>query len=166
MNHVILFTVDVVPRCNLTLAINALHNVQSGLKRADVMQAITRVPRPCVLVVEQNAIIGLSLAADLEDQGYDVAGPFACAGALAWLDAHTPDRVILDADLQRGACIELARQLRGRGIPFLVFSSHDRRAVVDEFRDVPWLSMPAEFSAVLDRLQSLPRAVEVGCHAG
>jgi DNA-binding response OmpR family regulator len=120
----------------------------------------------CVLVVEQNAIIGLSLAEDLEDQGYRVAGPYACAGALKWLQTHTPNLVILDADLQSGSCVELARLLRLRGVPFLVFSSHERRYAAAEFRDVPWVMMPAEFRTLLSTLRSLPpRAVAAACTA-
>jgi DNA-binding response OmpR family regulator len=119
----------------------------------------------CVLVVEQNAIIGLSLAEDLEDQGYRVAGPYACAGALKWLQAHTPNLVILDADLQSGSCVDLARLLRLRGVPFLVFTSHERRYAAAEFRDVPWVMMPAEFRTLLNTLRSLPPRATAACAA-
>ena len=52
------------------------------------MHAPETVDPPCVLVVEQNAIIGLSLAEDLEDQGYVVVGPLACLAALKWLQTR------------------------------------------------------------------------------
>jgi DNA-binding response OmpR family regulator len=125
------------------------------------MHAPESVEPPSVLVVEQNAIIGLSLAEDLEDQGYAVVGPLACLAALKWLQTRTPDMAILDADLQYGSCIELARLLRARGVPFLVFSSHERRHAAAEFRDLPWLTMPAEFSTLLRNLRSLPPPVAV-----
>jgi DNA-binding response OmpR family regulator len=120
---------------------------------------------PCVLVVEQNAIIGLSLVEDLEDEGYRVVGPFACAGALRWLQTSTPELVILDADLQSGSCVELARLLRERGVPFLVFSSHEQRNAVAEFRDVPWINMPAQFRTLLNTLQSMPPQTMAACRA-
>lgn len=129
------------------------------------MHAPETVTMPCVLVVEQNAIIGLSLAEDLEEQGYQVAGPFACAGALQWLQTRTPELVILDADLQSGSCVELARLLRRREVPFLVFTSHERRNAAPEFRDVPWILMPAEFRTILSTLRSLPPQAASACHA-
>lgn len=125
------------------------------------MHASDAIELPCVLVVEQNAIIGLSLADDLEEQGYTVAGPLSCIGALKWLQACTPDLAILDADLQSGYCTEIARLLRARDVPLLVFSSHERRHAAAEFRNLPWISMPAEFGTLLRGLRNLPSPASI-----
>jgi DNA-binding response OmpR family regulator len=109
----------------------------------------------CVLLVESNAIIGLDLADQLERHGYDVAGPFACATAVRWLRSLTPDLAILDVDLQSGACVELARELRRRGVPILIFSAHDQKNALEEFRTLPWLSMPASRDALHVALKAL-----------
>lgn len=99
--------------------------------------------RPLGLIVESNAIIGLYLTDDLEDQGYVTAGPFACAGAVKWLAANTPNIAILDVDLQSGPCIELARELKRRGVPIIVYSAHEQQYALPEFHDVPWIPIPA-----------------------
>jgi DNA-binding response OmpR family regulator len=112
---------------------------------------------PSVLVVESDAVIGMSLAEDLNEDGFHVAGPFACAGALGWLETGTPDLAVLDVDLQSGPCVDLARQLRDRGVPFMIFSSHDQSLALEEFRKVPWLSMPAYSRSLTDALRNLSR---------
>jgi len=108
-----------------------------------------------VLLVESSAIIGLDLADELERQGYGVVGPFACATALEWLKSATPDIAVLDVDLQSGSCVVLARGLRARNVPILVFSAHDQRHSLPEFQDLAWLSMPAPMSALDVALRSL-----------
>src|SRR5829696_8566195 len=117
---------------------------------------------PTVLLVESSAIIGLDLYDELERQGYGVVGPFACDRALEWLETGTPEVAVLDVDLQSGACVVLARGLRARNVPILVFSAHDQRHSLPEFRDLAWLSMPAPMSALDVALRSLsPRASPV-----
>ena len=108
-----------------------------------------------VLLVESNAIIGVDLADQLERGGYEVAGPFACAAAAKWLQSRTPDLAVLDVDLQSGPCVELARELRQRGVPLLIFSAHDRQHALAEFRCLRWLPMPAPRDALHIALQAL-----------
>ena len=72
--------------------------------------------RPCCLIVEDKALLGLALEDDLEEAGIVVAGPLAsCAEALAWIEHATPALAILDYKLRDGSCIELARALLQRG---------------------------------------------------
>ena len=113
---------------------------------------------PNVLVVESDAVIGMSLAEDLNDDGFRVAGPFSCSGALGWLETGRPDLAVLDVDLQSGPCVELARKLRSRGIPFMIFSSHDQSLALEEFRKVPWVPMPAYSKTLTVALRNLSRA--------
>jgi DNA-binding response OmpR family regulator len=110
-----------------------------------------------VLLVESNAIIGLDLADELAGQGYEVAGPFACTTALQWLERDTPDLAVLDADLRSGTCVDLARELRARGVPILIFTCHDQKHALPEFSDLPWLPMPAAMEALCAALRVLPR---------
>ena len=118
-----------------------------------------RHPQPAlrsrILLVESNAVIGLDLADELEACGYPVSGPFAEARALEHLKASTPDLAILDADLRSGICVELARELRARGVPMLVFSCYDQTNALPEFRNLPWLPMPAPVSALYAALDLL-----------
>jgi DNA-binding response OmpR family regulator len=118
------------------------------------------------LLVESNAIIGLDLADELAEQGYEVAGPFTCAEALAWIKVDTPDLAVLDVALQSGICVRLARELRAREVPILVFSSYMPQHALPEFRSVPWLSMPAAMEALHSALLELSRESHGrGCRA-
>jgi hypothetical protein len=67
-----------------------------------------------ILLVEDDALIGLMLEHDLLAHGFTVLGPFAsCAATLAWLDGQVPDAAILDITLTDGPCVELARRSPG-----------------------------------------------------
>jgi DNA-binding response OmpR family regulator len=108
-------------------------------------------PRRCILLAEDSAIIGLELADTLECEGFQVAGPFTtCAAAEAWLAAHEPAAAILDNTLKDGPCERLAEDLRRRGIPFIVYSGHDRDAEQPAvFQGAPWVTKPAPSEVLL-----------------
>lgn len=110
-----------------------------------------------VLIVEDDALVGLFLADSLEDQGYRIAGPLGgCRETLRWLEAHTPDVCILDVALRDGNCIELARTLRSRGIPFVIFSGHaQRRDDPIEYGGAPWVGKPAQVEHLVEALRAL-----------
>jgi DNA-binding response OmpR family regulator len=111
----------------------------------------------CCLIVEDQVLIAMSLEAYLEDVGYELAGPFRSnAEALAWLDTSTPDLAILDYKLNDGFCIDLARTLRARGVPFVIYSG-DRLAPgrSPEFEGAPWIEKPCPRQVFLDVLTTL-----------
>ncbi|MBM0204568.1 response regulator [Micromonospora sp. STR1s_5] len=109
------------------------------------------------MVVEDEALIALSLEEAFEDEGFRVTGSFAsCADALAALASAAPDVAILDAALKDGSCLELARELRRRNVPFLMYSG---RAAVEEHApelgSVPWIDKPSPPELVLRRAITL-----------
>jgi DNA-binding response OmpR family regulator len=118
------------------------------------------VYRPRCLIVEDQALIGMSLEAYLEDAGYDVVGPFMRrAQALAWLEANTPELAVLDVMLPDGSSVDLARELRKRGVPFAIYSGLKPATDTPEFQGVPWLEKPMSRVAlkeVLARLLPVP----------
>ncbi len=78
---------------------------------------------PCCMIVEDQALIGMSLEAYLEDAGFSVAGPFpSCADALCWLEHNTPQIAVLDVSLRDGTSLPIAQALKGRNTPFAVYS--------------------------------------------
>jgi hypothetical protein len=84
-------------------------------------------------------------------------GPFdTCASAETWLKSADPIQgAILDYKLRDGPCTALARDLRTRGIPFIVYSGHSRSAEAEpEFGDAPWLVKPVPFEDLLRALQA------------
>ena len=108
-------------------------------------------PLRTAMVVEDEAIIAMSLEDGLIDQGFRVVGPFsACAAALAALETGTPDVAILDAVLSDGPCLELARALRDRGVPFMIYSGADAfDEHATELVGVPWVEKPSPLDSVL-----------------
>ena len=107
---------------------------------------------PRVLLVEDEALIALAIADDLEAAGYAIAGPFhRCSDSLDWLGQHTPDMAIIDIHLRDGLSSELARVLRERGVPFVVFSGEKRdRQVPEAFAGARWLSKPVSTRQLLE----------------
>ena len=110
--------------------------------------------RPCCLVIEDQALIGMAIEAYLEDVGYAIGGPF-CSGAeaLAWLDTNTPDAAVLDFVLRDGPVTDLARELSRRGVPFIVYSGRPKGpGTPSELQAVPWIEKPADRADLLQAL--------------
>ena len=119
--------------------------------------------QPIVLLTEADPTVGMDLCKTLENAGYLVLGPFATAPeAVAAMERESPTLAILDIVLRDGICSALERQLRQRGIPFLIHSrlkQDDPRA--QGFQGVPWLTKPAlpeDVVALADELAFLPLA--------
>ncbi len=111
-------------------------------------------PSDLILVVEDEATIGLDLCDNLEEIGYLPAGPFTrCCDALAWLRSFTPVSAIVDYTLRDGLCLELVRELRRRCVPFVIFSGHLRKSdFTVEFAGAPWIDKPATLASLLAAL--------------
>ena len=131
---------------------------------------------PLVLLVEDEALIALAVSDDLESAGYAVAGPFhRSSDTLDWLDRQTPDVAILDIHLRDGSSAELARMLRNRQVPFIVFSGDKRDGHgADAFDGARWLSKPVGARQLLETVAELletcipdrePRASRTCAHA-
>ncbi|KAA2237875.1 response regulator [Salinarimonas soli] len=113
--------------------------------------------KPVVLVVEDQALIGLSIEAFLAEAGYTVAGPFASnKEALGWLDHGKPAAAVLDLGLKDGLSTRLGEELRRRGVGFLVYSGHAQRPdLAPELHDVPWLRKPVPREDLLRAVNAL-----------
>ena len=110
---------------------------------------------PLVLVLEDEALIGLNLRDDLQDAGYRIEGPFnTCAAALEWLQVATPDTAILDTALKDGPCREIALELTRREVPFVIYSGYQEdRQLLAEFPKVAWIEKPAPSSVLVEACQ-------------
>ena len=115
-----------------------------------------RVPGLRVLLAEDQLLIGMDLADELEGRGFEVAGAFPSSReALGWLASNTPDVAILDVKLKDGSSLELARELRRRGVPFVFFSGAQgtQGGLRAEFPDVPWVEKPARLDQLVQALE-------------
>ncbi len=121
-----------------------------------------------ILIVEDEAVIGLVLADALTDEGHRIIGPFASQHeALDTLDYSRPDVAILDLTLQDGLCSGLARELRSRHLPFMVYSGHDRKRITSEvLHDVPWIEKPGGLDEITATLDALAQADTRGMRQG
>lgn len=99
----------------------------------------------------------MSLEEGFSDEGFQVAGPFsACADALAWLEHAIPDLAVLDALLRDGTCLELARELRRRGVPFVIYSGAEAfEEHAAELDGVPWIEKPSLVDSVVSAARNL-----------
>ena len=113
--------------------------------------------RKSVLIVEDVVVTALALSDALEDAGYRVlAHCSSAAEAMAVLAHATPDFAILDLTLRGSSCLEVARDLRGLGVPFLVHSGWSPlMPLPEELKGALWLEKPVSFDALVHALQAL-----------
>ena len=104
-----------------------------------------------VMVVEDLYYLAMDVQAALQDAGAQVIGPFP-NGRVAGrsLEEAVPDCAVLDVNLGGGASFDLARALRGRGVPFVFFTGYDLDAIPAEFADVPRLEKPVATVRLLE----------------
>lgn len=111
-----------------------------------------------VLVVENDAVISMAIEAEIAAGGHAVAGSFGSgADALEWLALERPpDAAVIDLRLRDGPCVELARALCRRRVPFLVYSGAVPSADIDpDLAGAPFIEKPApsgRLAAVLETL--------------
>jgi two-component system response regulator MprA len=124
----------------------------------------TVLPKPRVLVVDDDKAVRESLRRSLEFNGYDVALAADGAEALAGIAASAPDVVIMDVMMPRLDGIETTRALRtaGNDLPILVLTARD--AVGDRVEGLDagaddYLTKPFALQELLARLRALLRRV-------
>jgi len=97
-----------------------------------------------VLVVEDDALLGLDIAQQLTAAGLDVVGPaVSVAKALDILARTSCDMAVLDVNLGKETAERVALELRAQGTPFIVMSGYSRDQHPPAFHGAPLLSKPA-----------------------
>jgi DNA-binding response OmpR family regulator len=109
------------------------------------------------MIVEDQALIGMSLEAFLEEAGFEVAGVFMSnAQALQWLEGDLPDVAVLDVMIEDGTSATVAQVLRRLGVPFAVYSGLPSKTECPaELKDVPWLEKPVSRETLVGVLSRL-----------
>jgi DNA-binding response OmpR family regulator len=96
-----------------------------------------------VLIVEDDAMIGLLVEDILIDAGCHVCGPFiAFTAALQAADTEAVDLAILDVNLAGVLSYPIAEALEARGIPFVLTSGYGDHAAPPEHPGWPTCSKP------------------------
>ncbi|WOI53018.1 response regulator [Parvularcula sp. LCG005] len=103
--------------------------------------------RPTILIVEDEALVGLALAEKFEDSGYGVMGPFASVEeTLQAVTASRPDAALLDMNLGYGDTSEpIAEWLASADIPFAFLTGYSELKPSKEWlKTKPFLSKPVD----------------------
>jgi two-component system, response regulator PdtaR len=105
-----------------------------------------------VLVVEDEFLIAMDLELLLRRHGWRVLGPAATvAEALRLLRGETPDVALLDVNLRGEPVTPVAEELRARGVPFVLASAYDGRAVA-ALANAPSIGKPTDERRLLAAL--------------
>jgi DNA-binding NtrC family response regulator len=110
-----------------------------------------------ILVVEDDAVQALDLAASLAEAGAAVIGPVASLSEASDLAAETAcDAAILDLRLRDRNATALARQLLGQGVPFIVYTGYpDSAFFQSDWPGYEIVAKPADSGYLIGRIAAL-----------
>jgi CheY-like chemotaxis protein len=109
-----------------------------------------------VLVVEDEHLIALALADELEACGAEVIGPAtSLTTALDLIGSCAPDAAVLDVQLRNELCYPAADLLIARGTPMIFTTGHDQDSIAPAYTAVPCVQKPATATTVLQALSEL-----------
>ena len=98
-----------------------------------------------VLLVEDEALVGIMIQECLSEFGCQITGPVCSASdALAAAKDGHFDAAILDINLGDGLVYQVAEVLSQRGVPFIFVTGYDSHSVDSRFSEVPILQKPIE----------------------
>lgn len=108
-----------------------------------------------ILIVEDDALIAMALAQDVEDAGFHVAGPcMNVVQALHTLEMHSIDAAILDVNLGDETSEQIAIALKSAQIPFVVATGYGDDALPGALIGAPKLDKPLQLDRVIAFLES------------
>jgi CheY-like chemotaxis protein len=96
-----------------------------------------------LLLVEDEALVGMMMRDLLTELGFFVAGPFcSLAEANSVVAAQEFDGAVLDVNLGGELVYPLADALRARDVPFVFVTGYDEEGVEGRFGHIPLLQKP------------------------
>ena len=107
-----------------------------------------------ILVVEDEYLAADDLREGLEEAGVEVLGPVpSVAQAMDLLDAGArPDAAVLDVNLGEERVWPVADRLREAGVPFILATGYDARAIPEAYRAAPRCEKPYDATRCLRML--------------
>jgi two-component sensor histidine kinase/DNA-binding response OmpR family regulator len=109
-----------------------------------------------ILVVEDEALVGMLTSELVSDMGLVVLGPCASLGAAMTLArSHHIDGAILDVNLDGEPVFPLARLLADRAVPMIFLTGYDKSAVERGFEMFPMLQKPVPAGELSKALTSI-----------
>jgi two-component sensor histidine kinase/CheY-like chemotaxis protein len=139
-------------RCELLIALretrepreqDGAHHANGGGNGAAI--PLKKVDKPRVLVVEDEALVGIMIQECLTELGFQIVGPVCSASdALQAAKAGDFDAAILDINLGDGMVYQVAEVLARRHVPFVFVTGYDADSVDSRFREIAVLQKPIE----------------------
>jgi two-component sensor histidine kinase/CheY-like chemotaxis protein len=112
--------------------------------------------RGCVLIAEDEPMLGHELAEVLRAEGFEVAGPASTlAEALALAAGGRCSAALLDLNLGGERADAVAELLIARGCPVVLVSAYPQDAWPETMRETPFVAKPVDFDELLATLGSL-----------
>jgi DNA-binding response OmpR family regulator len=106
-----------------------------------------------ILVIEDEALIGMDIRAALEQTGATVTATTTVRHALILVEHDGLSGAIMDHALADGDSTELCIRLKARGIPYVSYSGFDPVKGADP--EAPWVGKPASMDTLLNTLAGL-----------
>src|SRR5262245_39534651 len=111
-----------------------------------------------VLVVEDEALIGLEIANAIHDKGMAVVGPaHSVSEALALTQQDQVDAAVLDIHLGKEQSISVADALAEQSVPVVFVSGYSQDRVPARHRRHPFISKPYHTRELMQALTSVLR---------
>jgi PAS domain S-box-containing protein len=139
-------------RCDLAIALresrepreqDSAHHTNGGGNGAAI--PLKKVDKPRVLVVEDEALVGIMIQECLTELGFQIVGPVCTASdALQVAKDGDFDAAILDINLGDGMVYQVAEILAWRHVPFVFVTGYDADSIDSRFRGIPVLQKPVE----------------------
>lgn len=109
------------------------------------------LPRPRVLVVEDEMLVAMMLEDMLTGLGFEVVGPASrLERAMEMAHAEALDLAVLDVNLVNAQSFPVADLLQAKGVPFIFATGYGSKGMIDRFRQAVTLQKPFE----LDQLEA------------
>jgi CheY-like chemotaxis protein len=126
----------------------------SQSQEPDVQQTVEVGQR--VLVVEDQILVYMYLAAILTEIGCRVVGPATTvASALEIVRSHILEGAVLDINMRGEYSFPVARELRARRIPFFFTTGHSDAILPDDLQGVPCLTKPVSMHAFAELVRDM-----------
>ena len=123
--------------------------------------ALSSVPRPRILIAEDEAITALALAQTLVAHGYHVAGPAASGvDARALAESERPALAIIDMRLKDGLTGHIAAcDIQSRlGVPVILMSGHANARMAADLNAAGFLAKPFADGQLLALIEHVLRS--------
>jgi len=120
-------------------------------------QAMTETDLAGALLVEDEIFVVLDMEDTLRHHGIRVAASCSSiAQALEWLESNRPNLAVIDYRLRDGTSEKIAKVLRTRNVPTVVYSANSFEPPLHEedFGTFPWVDKPSDAAVLMAAIQA------------